>query len=222
MIRTPAIPYVVALLAAAATCIGVSPYCGAQPPASEASCQFQYTLATLPVGSVIATSNLNPADNEEIPGYLNHYLMKLGMDASGQPVGIESQVGRYGNGVQTTPLSVVYERPYRQPWAYVPYDAVIGQRAALYAQLRNGNPYGRAASFGPMRVRDILHSVRGVPPTDNCVSLIRRSYEAATGRAYWGWRVPDDINARGDLFYRVVLVADSQPPLPAQPMGVTQ
>lgn len=196
-------------LAAPAMCAIGQPYGPA--PASIAPTASWVGLASPPVGAIIATRNLNEADNDSI-GYWNHLATVVGQGTDGRTYVVEAQTGVYGNGVQYTALDDFFRRPYAPAFYWVHRDPAVRQRMALIAQLQVGSPYGRLASLGPQRARGIVAAVLGVPRRENCVSTVRRQLEGATGTALLGFNIPDDIGRRPDLF--------AGPYPMAQPMGV--
>ena len=168
------------LLAAVTTCNGAEP----------------------PLGSVYVTRNLDWRLNSGW-SFWNHQALYVG-DTDGDGIGevIESQSGPpYGYGVLRTPLNQFLSRPY-QAVLFVPRVPYIGQRAAAIATTYVGRPYRPYSSVFPHLIPRIVPTLlRGTPYGMNCISVVRDSYEAASGRVLVGYQDPDGIYHFGDLFF---------------------
>jgi hypothetical protein len=166
-----------------------------------------------PLGTVYVTRNLDERLNSSA-GYWNHTAIYVGDGAV-----VEAQVGI---GVLRAPLSEFLARPY-QVLLFLPRDPAVGQRAAAYAATLVGQPYGPYQSLGPQRVRSWLSWLLWRPQPQNCVSVCRRAYEAATGYALLGWTIPDSTWSQGAVLIGPYCLAPVQqlPAVPPQPMEAT-
>jgi hypothetical protein len=144
-----------------------------------------------PPGSVLCSVNLDESQNTS-PGKINHLGTYVG-----QGWIVESQEGL---GVIYTRLSDYLARPY-QVGILFPIDRELGRRAALTAHGQVGRPYRKLASLAPLLVPPIVPTlIHGRPDGMSCVSQVRECYEAGLGRPLIGFRIPDDITLRPDLF----------------------
>lgn len=124
----------------------------------------------LPAGSILLSFGLSNTGHAAIA------------DGRGNVVEAQSPYG-----VVLTPQASYDARGYRS-WVRYPVNPQVGQRAADYAVLMVGRPYGRYASVGPGIVRNIL----GMPQA-NCVSVVQQSLAYAYARPWLGYVTPTDI-----------------------------
>jgi len=129
-------------------------------------------------GDVLITRNAREEDNNS-PGYWNHASIYV------------------GNGEVIEAQDVPYERVICSEWDefYNRYPKIVilrhlkvgvGDKAAKHARKFLGVPYRAIAS--------IFRRLRKISRGENCVSVVRKSMQKATGRKIV-WRIPDHIIA---------------------------
>lgn len=146
-----------------------------------------------PAGSVLCSRNSNESENATPAGSINHLAIYVG-----QGWLVEAQESR---GVIFTRLSDYKARPYYPPGILFPRIKEVGERAAAIAKTHVGRPYRHLSSLAPLIIPPIIPTIlHGTPDGENCVSEIRLDYEGAIGHPLIGFRWPNDVMLRPELF----------------------
>lgn len=125
-------------------------------------------------GDIILTRNVDESLNST-PGYMNHACIVVSQYEVIEAVRDE--------GVIKTPLSVLLDERCGKA-VLMRYPGDKNSEVAVYAQKAVGTPY----RFISSAFRFLRREQRG----ENCVSLVRRSFQKAYDRDF-GWKKPDDI-----------------------------
>lgn len=136
---------------------------------------FPPSTTEIKPGDILLTRNAGGEEFNKTPGYYNHASMFINLNWV-----MEAQ--RIPDSVIVVPVWNFFER-YPEILVLRNINSQAAQRTADIAPRYIGRSYASYISIRPLYLWN---------NQDNCVSLIRRIYNAVTGYDY-KWRIPDDF-----------------------------